>query len=214
MRGQFITFEGGEGAGKTTQINRLAQSLTAQGKKVATTREPGGTPEAEKIRDLLVQRDTGQWSPLSETLLLFAARTLHVERVIKPNLNDGKIVISDRFTDSTVAYQGYGHGLDLDIISGLKKTVLNDLEPNLTFILDIDAESGLTRSERRLASEALAIKQKEDRFENLELDFHDKLRNGFLKIAKDNPNRCEVIDATQEIDAIAEQILEKTLTRI
>lgn len=214
MSGLFITFEGGEGAGKTTQINRLAQSLTEQGHKVITTREPGGTPEAEKIRDLLVQRDGGQWSPISEALLLFAARSLHIERVIKPALDEGKIVICDRFTDSTRAYQGYGHELDLKVIEDLVQTVLGGLEPNLTFILDIEPESGLSRSERRLASEALDIKQREDRFENLEIEFHEKLRQGFLEIAKNNPDRCKVLDATQSIDDISQEILKAALAKI
>jgi dTMP kinase len=214
MSGLFITFEGGEGAGKTTQINRLAQSLTEQSHKVITTREPGGTPEAEKIRDLLVQRDGGQWSPISEALLLFAARSLHAERVIKPALDEGKIVICDRFTDSTRAYQGYGHELDLKVIEDLVDTVLGGLEPNLTFILDIEPESGLSRSERRLASEALDIKQREDRFENLEIEFHEKLRQGFLEIAKNNPDRCKVLDATQSIDDISQEILKAALAKI
>lgn len=214
MSGLFITFEGGEGAGKTTQINRLAQSLTSDGYKVVTTREPGGTPEAEKIRNLLVQRDGGNWSPLSEALLLFAARHLHIERVIKPNLDDGKIVICDRFTDSTRAYQGYGHGLDLDIIETLKETVLGGLEPDVTFILDIESKAGLERSERRLATEALDIKQKEDRFESLDISFHEKLRQGFLSIAKDNPERCKVFDASKNLDAIADDILKSTQEKL
>ena len=214
MSGLFITFEGGEGAGKTTQINRLAQSLTEKGQRVVTTREPGGTPEAEKIRDLLVQRDGGEWNPLSETLLLFAARLLHVERIIKPNLDDGKIVICDRFTDSTRAYQGYGHGLDLSVIESLKETILDNLEADITFILDIDAKTGLSRSERRLAAEALDIKQREDRFENLDISFHEKLRQGFLTIAKENPDRCHVFDADKDLDQIAENILQAALSKI
>jgi len=214
MTGLFITFEGGEGSGKTTQINRLAQSLTNDGYKVITTREPGGTPEAEKIRDLLVQRDGGQWSPISEALMLFAARALHVERVIQPALDGDHIVISDRFTDSTRAYQGYGHGLDLTTIETLKETVLGGLEPDLTFILDIESRAGLERSERRLASEALDIKQKEDRFESLDISFHEKLRQGFLSIAKDNPERCITYDASKDLDAIADKIFEATKKKI
>lgn len=214
MSGLFITFEGGEGAGKTTQINRLAQSLTNAGYKVVTTREPGGTAEAEKIRNLLVQRDGGHWSPLSEALLLFAARSLHVERVINPAIADGSIVICDRFTDSTRAYQGHGHGLSLDTIEDLKQTVLGGLEPDLTFILDIESKAGLERSERRLASEALDIKQKEDRFESLDISFHEKLRQGFLTIAKDNPDRCIVFDASKDLDDIAAKILKTTQEKL
>jgi len=214
MSGYFITFEGGEGAGKTTQINRLAQSLTNAGHRVVTTREPGGTPESEKIRNLLVQRDSGNWTPLSEALLLFAAREMHVNRVIKPALEDEKIVICDRFTDSTRAYQGHGHGLDLDKIETLKETVLGGLEPNLTIILDIESKAGLMRSERRLASEALDIKQKEDRFENMDLSFHEKLRQGFLSIAKANPERCNVFDASKDLDTLAADILKLVEGRI
>jgi len=207
MGGFFITFEGGEGAGKTTQINRLAQSLNDAGQKIVTTREPGGTPEAEKIRDLLVQRDAGHWSPMSEALLLFAARQLHVDRVIQPALDDDKVVICDRFTDSTRAYQGYGHELEADKIEALKQTVLGDIEPDLTIILDIEPKAGLLRSGRRLAAEALDIKQKEDRFENMDISFHEKLRQGFLNIAKENPDRCKVFDASKDLDKIAQEIL-------
>ena len=214
MTSLFITFEGGEGAGKTTQIKRLAQKLTDKGYKVITTREPGGTPEAEKIRDLLVQRGGGQWSPLSETLMLFAARSLHVERVIKPALDNGHIVICDRFTDSTRAYQGYGHGLDLNIIETLKDTVIGGLEPDVTFILDIDPKIGLGRSERRLASEALDIKQKEDRFESLNISFHEKLRQGFLQIAQQNKSRCFVMDASQSLNDVTQEVLKTALAKI
>ncbi|MFK7840350.1 MAG: dTMP kinase [Bdellovibrionales bacterium] len=214
MTGFFITFEGGEGAGKTTQINRLAQKLTDNGHKVITTREPGGTPESEKIRDLLVQREGGEWSPISEALMLFAARSLHTEKVIKPALDGGHIVICDRFTDSTRAYQGYGHGLDLEIIETLKDKVLDGLEPDLTFILDIEPKAGLSRSERRLASESLNIKQKEDRFESMDISFHEKLRQGFLTIAKQNTDRCHVLDASQSLEDISKLVASKTLNAI
>ncbi|MGH1398687.1 MAG: dTMP kinase [Alphaproteobacteria bacterium] len=214
MAGLFITFEGGEGAGKTSQINRLAQSLTEAGHKVVTTREPGGTPESERIRDLLVQRDGGNWTPMAETLLFFAARVMLVEKTILPAIKDGSIVICDRFTDSTRAYQGYGHDFDLDVIESLKETTLGGLEPDLTFILDIDPTVGLERSERRLAAEALAIKQKEDRFEAMDMTFHERLRQGFLSIAKNNPQRCHVIDAAQDLETVAQDILKTTLTRL
>ncbi len=212
--GFFITFEGGEGAGKTTQINRLSAALVKRGYQVVTTREPGGTAEAEKIRDLIVQRDGGAWTAMAEVLLLFAARHLHVERVIAPAIRDGKVVICDRFTDSTLAYQGYGHDLDLSVIEDLKRIVIDGLEPDMTFILDIDPELGLKRSERRLASESLSIKQKEDRFESMDFSFHERLRQGFLSIAKDNPERCIVCDATQDLDVIVEQIAKDVQTRL
>ena len=214
MAGFFITFEGGEGAGKTSQINRLAQSLTKIGHEVVTTREPGGTSEGEKIRNLLVQRYGGNWTPMSETLLFYTARDMLVNKVIRPALKDGQIVICDRFFDSTLAYQGYGHGFDPETITALNTLVLGNFKPNLTFILDIDPETGLKRSGRRLAAEALNIKQKEDRYENLNIDFHKRLREGFLQIATKNPARCTVIDANQPIESIAEIILQKATTAI
>ena len=214
MAGLFITFEGGEGSGKTSQINRLAQTLSASGHKVITTREPGGTPEAEKIRNLLVQRDGGNWTPLAEVLLLFAARSLHVERVIQPALMTGKIVISDRFTDSTRAYQGYGHGLDLETIEEVNSIVLNGLEPDLTFILDIDPQTGLGRSERRLAAEQFMGARSEDRFEKLELDFHERLRQGFLKIASTYPKRCVILDATRTFEDLTAEISKTVQARL
>jgi len=205
-KGVFITFEGGEGSGKTTQINKLAEKLTSLKKKVITTREPGGTPEGEKIRNLLVQRDGGNWTPTAECLLLYAARAMHVESVVKPALEKGKIVISDRFHDSTFAYQGYGRGLELEKIQALNDLTIGSFKPDLTFILDITPDKGLARSTRRLAAESLHIKQTEDRFESLDLSFHEKLRKGFLDIAKKDPKRCHVIDASQDVDAIAAQI--------
>ncbi len=204
--GLFITFEGGEGSGKTTQINRLAQTLVQDGHKVLTTREPGGTPEGEKIRDLLVQREGGQWTPMAEVLLLFAARIMHVEKIIKPALADGKIVICDRFTDSTVAYQGYGHNLDASIIENICTLSLGDFSPDLTVILDIDPEEGLRRSDRRLAAEQFQVKQREDRYEQLDIAFHERLRRGFLEIAGKEPERCHVIPALQDLETVSGQI--------
>jgi len=139
---------------------------------------------------------------------------LHVERVIKPALDNGHIVICDRFTDSTRAYQGYGHGLDLNIIETLKDTVIGGLEPDVTFILDIDPKIGLGRSERRLASEALDIKQKEDRFESLNISFHEKLRQGFLQIAQQNKSRCFVMDASQSLNDVTQEVLKTALAKI
>ena len=202
-KGRFITFEGGEGAGKTTQIKLLAEHLTRQGHEVVTTREPGGTPEAEKIRDLLVQKDGGNWDPLSECLLFFTARRMHVETLIKPALSAGKTVISDRFFDSTIAYQGYGHGFDLAQIAKVQEISIGDFKPDLTFLLDLPVEDGLRRSKKRL-SEA---ESGEDKFENLDLSFHQKLRDGFLQMAQHEPDRFRVIDATRIINEIKESIL-------
>ena len=199
----FITFEGGEGAGKTTQIQLLESALHAKGQDIVITREPGGTPEAEKIRNLLVQRDGGNWTPLAEALLFFTGRHMHVERKIKPALAAGQVVICDRFTDSTVAYQGYGHGFDLNILQEIKRLSIGDFEPDITFIFDILVEEGLARSGKRLESDGST----EDRFERLQIDFHERMRQGFLNIAKDNPTRCVVINAMQSIDDIHRQIL-------
>lgn len=204
--GFFITFEGGEGSGKTTQINRLSSFLSEQGHRVVSTREPGGTPEAEKIRNFLVKRDGGDWSPEAECLLLYAARSMHVQRVIKPALADGKIVISDRFSDSTLAYQGYGHGYDLGKIKALDDLILQGFKPDLTIVLDIPAQEGVVRSTRRLAEESAVIDRMEDRFEQLDLSFHEKLRQGFLEIAKTNSERCHVIDARQPLDLVSDSV--------
>ncbi len=214
MSGLFITFEGGEGSGKTTQINRLAQTLTAAGHKVITTREPGGTPEAEKIREFIVQREGGDWSSMAECLLLFAARVMHVDKIIRPALEEGKIVISDRFTDSTRAYQGYGRGFDLAKMEELNDMVLGGFGPDLTFILDVEPKMGLSRSERRLAAEILDAAQTEDKFERMDTSFHEKIRQGFLDIAANEPERCRALDATQSIDDLAEAIKTAALERL
>lgn len=213
-KGLFISFEGGEGTGKTTQVNKLADSLTKKKFKVVTTREPGGTQEGDKIRNLIVQRDGGNWTPMAECLLLFAARAMHVENVIKPALESGKVVISDRFTDSTRAYQGYGRGFPMKNIEELNKLVLNDFKPDLTIVFDIDPKKGLARSDRRLAAEELSLNQTEDRFEGMDLAFHQKLRDGFLDIAKKEPGRCVILDASLSIEDITKKIESIVLERL
>lgn len=200
--GLFITLEGGEGGGKSTQGRLLKEKLEAAGRHVVLTREPGGTPEAEKIRTLLVDRHGGDWSPMAETLLLFAARAQHVRDMIAPALAAGKTVICDRFTDSTRTYQGYAGGMDLSVIEQIKTIAIGALEPDITLILDVPAATGLNRSTRRMAHTGAT----EDRFEGKELAFHEKLRAGYLEIASQNPQRCVVIDATQPIDAVAAAI--------
>lgn len=200
--GMFITFEGGEGGGKSTQIRTLKARLEKAKHQVVMTREPGGTPEAEKIRRLLVDRAGGDWSPEAECLLLFAARAMHVRDLIAPSLAEGKTVLSDRFTDSTRAYQGYAGGMDLDVIETIKQASIGSLEPDLTFILDLPAEIGLARSNRRHEKGGTT----ETRFEDKELAFHESLRQGFLDLATKNPARCIIIDATQSIDTVADQI--------
>lgn len=201
MKGLFITLEGGEGAGKSTQSRRLKSALESAGRDVVLTREPGGTPEAEKIRDLLVQRDGGNWTPMAECLLFFAARQMHVETLIKPALAAGKIVICDRFTDSTIAYQGYGHGFDISTIQQVAKLSLGDFKPDVTFILDLPVADGLARSLKQ-KDMAGGKENTEDRFEKLKIDFHEKLRQGFLTIARNEPNRCVVVDAGGSADDV------------
>lgn len=198
-QGLFITFEGGEGSGKSTQVRKLADALSAAGYDAVVTREPGGTPEAEKIRNLLVQRDGGNWNAMEECLLLFAARLNHYRTLIEPSMHAGKIVICDRFTDSTRAYQGYGLGLGLEYIEAIKVLSLGAIEPDLTILLDIPVKEGLARSTRRLQDEFSA----EDRYEGMDLAFHEKLRQGFLTLARAAPERFRVLDAAQPANALA-----------
>lgn len=194
-RGRFITLEGGEGAGKSTQITLLKDALEAAGHTVLTTREPGGSPGGEEIRNLLVNGDTHRWEPLSEALLNYAARHEHLCKVIEPALKEGTWVICDRFADSTMAYQGYGHGMDRETIRRLHRLIVGDMAPDLTLILDMPVETGLRRANSR--------GEGEDRYERMGLEFHNRLRDGFLEIAKKDPMRCEVIDATGDIGAVA-----------
>ncbi len=210
----FITLEGGEGAGKTTQINKLAERLTRENFKVITTREPGGTPEGEKIRSLLVRNGTEKWSPLAEVLLILAARVLHVERVVRPALYSGKVVICDRFSDSTLAYQGYGRGVLPETIEQLTRVSLGELKPDLTFILDVDPAVGLKRSTKRMARESNPELQAEDRFERMEMEFHQKVREGFLDIARKEPQRCHVVNALESVEAMADSIWSATKARV
>lgn len=214
QNGLFITFEGGEGSGKSTQIKRLYEHLNAQERPVILTREPGGTPEAEKIRNFLVQREGGNWSPREECLLLYAARSGHVERLIKPALTAGKIVLCDRFSDSTFVYQGYGHGLDTGFIRQLDGLVLKGFKPDLTFILDIDPQVGLTRSERRLADASEEHQRTEDRFERLDFTFHKRLREGYSALAQLEPQRCVLLDASLPLEDLANIIAAKTQERL
>jgi dTMP kinase len=198
MAGRFITLEGGEGGGKSTQAKRLAKALEARGKAVLLTREPGGSPGAEDIRALLVNGAPGRWDVLTETLLIYAARADHVGRTIGPALLAEKWVISDRFSDSTYAYQGAGRGLARETIRRIDAIVLDDFKPDFTLVLDIDTETGLKRAHARGGGES--------RFENFDLGFHEKLRQAFIDIAKRNPDRCALIDAAQDEDTVADAI--------
>ncbi|GAB3455299.1 dTMP kinase [Insolitispirillum peregrinum] len=197
--GRFITFEGGEGAGKSTQVRRLAEALRARGIDVLTTREPGGSEGAEQIRRLLVEGSADRWDGLTETLLHYAARRDHLRRVIRPALAAGTWVISDRFNDSTRAYQGYGHGLPQGDLAALYQLVSEGLSPDLTIVLDLPVEVGLQRAGLRGGDE--------NRYEGMASAFHQRLRTGFLTIAAAEPERCRVISADQSLDAVHGEIV-------
>ena len=193
---RFIVFEGGEGAGKSTQVKRLADALRARGEDVETTREPGGSPGAEAIRGLLVSGDTQRWSPETEALLINAARMDHLDRTIRPALGRGQWVICDRFADSTMAYQGYGMGVDRAYLEELRQRVVRRDEPGLTLVFDLPVEIGLGRA---VASQ---------RYEKMGRAFHDKLRAAFqeIAVAKDGRKRA-LIDAGKSEDEVARQVL-------
>ena len=197
-RGRFITLEGGEGAGKSGHAARLAKWLKGQGVAVLVTREPGGSPGADQIRKLLVEGEPGRWEPMTETLLLFAARADHIARTIKPALAQGKWVISDRFTDSTYAYQGAGRGLDRETIRRIESVAVGDFKPDFTLILDLPSEDGLARANARGPHES--------RFEKFDSGFHERLRNAFLDIANRHAQRCSLVDAHGNEDEVAEKI--------
>lgn len=199
LKGKFITFEGGEGTGKSTQTVLLAEYLTDQGHQVILTREPGGSDGAELIRALLVSGDTGRWPPISEVLLLYAARADHWTKVIAPALERGDWVVCDRFADSTLAYQGYGHGVDRVLINKLSKAIMGSRQPDWTFVFDLDPRIGVERALKRHTSE--------NRFENMGMAFHNRVREGLLKIAHQHPHRCQVIDASQSVYAIHKEIV-------
>ena len=196
--GKFITFEGGEGAGKTTQLKRLAERLRASGREVVATREPGGSPGAESIRALVLNGEADRWSPVTETLLMYAARRDHIERVIAPALGRGAWVVCDRFADSTRAYQGAAGGTDPALIAALETHLLGKTRPDLTLIFDLPVAVGLERAHARAGSEM--------RFESKGSEFHERLRAGFRAIARAEPQRCAVIDATGSLKAVEDEI--------
>ncbi|PIR38467.1 MAG: dTMP kinase [Alphaproteobacteria bacterium CG11_big_fil_rev_8_21_14_0_20_39_49] len=198
--GKFITFEGGEGGGKSTQCKLLKEAFNNRNIDVTLTREPGGTKGAEQIRKLLVTGDIDKWDSITETLLHLAARQDHVRNLIKPSLESGKFVICDRFSDSTIAYQGYAHGLGLEKIESLQKQILGDFSPALTFILDISIKDGIARAAKRGNTE--------NRYEKMGKEFHSNVRKGFLEIAKKEPERCFVINANDSVEIIHKKIIE------
>ena len=205
-RGRLITVEGGEGAGKSTQVDLLLAALGRAGIAATRTREPGGSEGAEAIRRLLLDGATERWDAIGEALLLYAARRDHVVRLIQPALDRGVWVICDRFADSTLAYQGYGRGLPLADLSALHRLALGDFAPDLTLILDLSVAEGLARAAQR---SGIA-----DRFERLDVAFHERLRQGFLQIAADTPERCLVIDAAGDQGSVHRDVLAAVAARL
>jgi len=204
-RGGFVTFEGIDGSGKSTQARRLAAALTAEGRKVVLTREPGGSPGAEEIRRLLVEGEPHRWSPVTELLLFNAARRDHLERTIRPALEAGRTVISDRFADSTRVYQGAARADLRQLADSLHAEVIA-LEPDLTFVIDMDPTTALARG--------LARRSGEDRFEDLGEGFQARLREGFRALAAEFPARCVLVDGDRPEAEVAAEILAETRTRL
>ena len=197
-RGLLITFEGTDGAGKTTQIQRLSADLRQAGYDVCLTREPGGTPISEQIRDMLLNPDHSEMAATTELLLYAASRAQHVSEVIKPALEAGKVVISSRFADATVVYQGYGRGLDLDRIHHLNRIATDGITPDLTFVLDLPVEIGLHRVQNSRGGL--------DRLESEKIEFHRRLREGYQTIARQEPQRLKIIDAQASSEQVYAQI--------
>lgn len=204
-RGLFISLEGGEGAGKSTQLAAIVEALAAAGREVVATREPGGTAGAEAIRDLLVEGEPGRWTPMTETLLHYAARVEHVERLVRPALRRGLDVVCDRFSDSTMAYQGFGQGVPREAIAALHRTVLGGFAPDLTLVLDVPVETGLGRA---------AARRDANRYERFDAAFHGRVREGFRTIAREEPSRCVLIDATRARDEVTREVLRAVGSRL
>jgi dTMP kinase len=205
-RGRFITFEGGEGAGKSTQSRRLTERLRALGREVVLTREPGGSPGGEALRALLLEGAADRWSATAETLMMYAARTDHLERTIRPALAGGAWVVCDRFADSTRAYQGAGGGVSSLLIDQLERSVVAGDRPDLTLVFDLPVETGLARAAARAGGEA--------RFEGKGEAFHKRLRDGFLAISAREPDRCVVIDAGADMDAVERAVWAAVAARL
>ncbi len=206
--GRFITFEGGEGSGKSTQAGILANRLARAGRKVFATREPGGSPAAEEIREALLSGHVSQFGPFAEAVMFAVARADHIENAIGEALIEGKWVVCDRFFDSTRAYQGTTAGVPRGLINALERVTVGNLTPDITFILDISPEQGLARAAERRNGGA------PDRFESQELMLHESIRRAFLEIAEEEPGRCVVIDASQPEAMVAEDVWEVVLQRL
>jgi dTMP kinase len=199
----FITFEGVEGSGKTTQIRRLKRYLAQKGIACKVTREPGGCPIGEKVRKILLNPDHREMAPLSELLLYEASRVQHVKEVIKPLLKKGMIVLCDRFSDASIAYQGYGRKVDLNLVERLNRLSSQGIKPEVTFLLDCPSDVGLKRALKRNRS---LKKEKEERFEREKIQFHHRVRRGYLSLAKKEPHRVKVIDTRQGEEKVFEKI--------
>ncbi len=204
--GKLITFEGGEGAGKSTQVSLLVERLKSAGRHAVATREPGGSPAAEEIRETLLSGKIKSFGPFAEALLFSIARQDHVDTVISDALARGQWVVCDRFLDSTRAYQGVTGGLPAPVISALERLTLHGLMPNLTIVLDIPVEEGLARARRRRTTP--------DRFESQDFGQHERIRKAFLDIAEEEPARCVVIDARKPEALVAEDVWEAVATRL
>jgi dTMP kinase len=203
MDGKFITFEGPEGSGKSTQIRRLAERLEAQGIKVRCTREPGGTSTGEAIRNMLQHDAAGE--PLAdraELLLFTASRAQLIDRVILPDLKQGIWVLCDRFIDSTMAYQGFGRGMDIETLDHINSFAIYDQKPDLTLLLDLDIEEGFRRLEKRYAG----VAESHDRFEREAREFHQRVRNGYHELAAREPDRFRIVDSDRPVEAVADYI--------
>ena len=204
-RGRFITLEGGEGAGKTVQAARLRAALEARGVETLTTREPGGSPGAEEIRRLLVSGPVEHWEPLAEAMLHAAARRDHLLHTIVPALERGLWMVSDRFVDSMIVYQGYGQGADLAVLERISTLSLEGFQPDLTVVLDIPVAEGLKRAHARTGS---------DRYERMGGDFHERVRAGFIARARAEPTRCAVVDASADPESVGRAIMEIVAARL
>lgn len=201
VNGRFITFEGGEGAGKSTQIKLLADELTSLGHDVLVTREPGGSMGAEAVRHVLLSGAAEEFGVRMETFLFAAARSDHVEQVIRPAVEEGKIVLCDRFADSTRIYQGVTGNIEAILLENLERIAVNGMVPDLTLIIDVPASEGMRRARKRSGNSG-----KLDRFEREEMETHEMRRSAFLDLAKEEPLRCRVVDGTQTIKTIANDI--------
>jgi dTMP kinase len=200
VAGHFITFEGGEGTGKSTHIRRLAERLKSQTRELLVTREPGGTPEAEAVRGLLVSGEASRWTPTAEALLNYAARETHLTQAIRPALERGAIVLCDRFMDSTRVYQGYAGNCAISFIDALEDAIVGATRPQLTLVFDLDTELGLARAKGRKGDAA------EDRYERKGVSFHQRVRHGFLAVAEQDPKRCRVVDAARDVEAVSNEV--------